>query len=288
MPAVHHLPYIPPYDWASVLGFLRLRAISGIERVDGDTWQRTFVLGGIEGVVKVSAGDGPFLCVHCEPRLAGPALADLTARVVRVFDLDFDPVAANAHLARDPRLAPLVAARPGLRVPGAWEPFETAVRAVLGQQISVTAAVALAARLVEQHGTPLQRPVAGLSHRFPQPSDMLDVDPGRMRMPGARARTLCALATAVAADPSLLAEGQPLDRIVSRLLAIRGIGEWTAQYIALRALRHPDAFPASDIGLLRAFADGQGNRPSPRALAEHAEGWRPWRGRAAQHLWTAG
>jgi len=208
--------------------------------------------------------------------------------VARAFGVEFDPAPATAHLARDPRLAPLLAARPGLRVPGAWDPFETAVRAILGQQVSVGAAVQLAGRLVEHYGTRLAASSLALGRVFPTPARLAAIDPGVMRMPGARARTIGNVAAAFMADPALLAFDRPLESTVAALRSIRGVGDWTAHYIALRALRQFDALPASDVGLLRAFVDDAGKRPSPREFETYAERWRPWRGYAAQHLWAAG
>jgi len=209
------------------------------------------------------------------------------ARLRRVFDLAADPQAIAKHLAKDPVLAPLVKKRPGLRVPGAWDGFELAIRAVLGQQISVAAAVALAARLVASHGEALKAPVGALTHLFPRPEVLAKVDLTNLGMPKSRAATLSALAAAVVLEPDVFGEQCGLEEAVQRLRAIRGVGEWTAQYIALRQLREPDAFPASDLGVLRALSDTHGRRPSVEQVLARAEGWRPWRAYAAQHLWAA-
>ena len=182
-------------------------------------------------------------------------------------------------------LAPLVAERPGLRVPGAWDGFEVAVRAILGQQITVVAAVNLAAKLVAEYGEPL-RPVygAGLTHIFPTPERIAQAH--LLGMPAARARALSAVAAAALADPNLFSPSQALEDAIAKLRSIRGIGEWTAQYIAMRVLREPDAFPAADIGLLRALTRAEEGRPGTGEVVERAEAWRPWRAYAAQHLWT--
>jgi AraC family transcriptional regulator of adaptative response / DNA-3-methyladenine glycosylase II len=188
-------------------------------------------------------------------------------------------------------LAPLVEARPGLRVPGAWDGFELAVRAILGQQITVAAASALAGKLVRTYGTKLpdiSGMPAGLTHVFPTPAQLAAADPVTLGMPGARAATLRSLASAVQADPTLFGPHGSLEEGIGRLVSLTGIGEWTAQYIAMRQLREPDAFPATDIGLLRAAADAAGRRPSPAGLLARAESWRPWRAYAALHLWAAG
>jgi 3-methyladenine DNA glycosylase/8-oxoguanine DNA glycosylase len=193
------------------------------------------------------------------------------------------------QLAEDRGLSELVRQRPGLRVPGAFDPFELAVRAVLGQQVSVAAASSLASRLVERFGEPFSSDsaVPGLSRLFPEPKVLAAADISVLGMPGSRAKAVSAVAAAVLRDPHLLQPGQGLDAAITRLMAVPGVGEWTAQYIALRALNETDAFPASDIGLQRALANGSGVRPSARELTARAEQWRPWRAYAAIHLWSA-
>jgi AraC family transcriptional regulator of adaptative response / DNA-3-methyladenine glycosylase II len=178
-------------------------------------------------------------------------------------------------------------ARPGLRVPGAWDGFELAVRAVLGQQITVSAAANLAGRLVAQHGKRLANPIGGLTHAFPRPKMLVNADLAPLGMPRSRAETLSAVASAAVANKHLFDATGGLDDAVRRLRAIRGIGEWTAQYIALRQLREPDAFPAADIALIRAMADREGYKRSASELLDRAESWRPWRAYAAQHLWAS-
>ena len=213
------------------------------------------------------------------------ALSAIAGRLRRVFDLAADPVAIGAHLSADPRLAPLVAAHPGLRVPGAWDGFELAVRAVLGQQITVGAATKLAGKLVAAYGEPFPSH-DGLTHVFPSPQKLAGMDLRPLGMPSSRASALSSLAAAFAADPRLSHNcARGLDDAILRLRALPGIGEWTAQYIAMRALREPDAFPASDIGLLRAMASSDGLRPTPVQLLAGAERWRPWRAYAVLHLW---
>jgi len=278
------LPYRSPYDWSALRAFLAARAIPGVERVSDEGYARTIALDGAAGTIRVAPGAGAWLTATIRfPRLA--ALPGIIARIRRVFDLAADPTAIGAQLAEDAVLAPLVAARPGLRVPGGWDGFELAVRAVLGQQITVAAATGLAGKLVRAYGTP--HAADGLTHLFPRPERLMDADIASLGMPRSRARTLSALARAVVADPQLFGARRSLDEAIQRLRALDGIGEWTAQYIAMRQLREPDAFPAADIGLLRAMADGQGRRPTPQALLARAERWRPWRAYAALHLWAA-
>lgn len=280
------LRYHPPYDWAAMLEFLRRRAILGIEHVTTDSYARTIEVDGAQGtvVVRHARENALRVTVRCRRLQALPAII---ARLRRVFDLAADPLPIAAHLAKDPTLAPLIKMRPGLRVPGAWDGFELAIRAVLGQQITVTAAAGLAGRLVAAFGERLAEPAGDLTHVFPRPEAMASGDMSRLGMPRSRAATLVAVAAAAAADPHLFDATGELDDAVRRLRAIRGIGEWTAQYIALRQLREPDAFPAADLGLMRAMAGENQSRPSAAELLDRAEIWRPWRAYAAQHLWAA-
>jgi AraC family transcriptional regulator, regulatory protein of adaptative response / DNA-3-methyladenine glycosylase II len=284
------LGYRPPYDWPAMASFLKARAIPGVEVVSSDRYARTIEIDGVHGVVAVEpASDNALRVAIRFSRLS--ALPTIIARLRRVFDLAADPQAINAQLAEDLVLAPLIAARPGLRVPGAWDGFELAVRAVLGQQITVAAAVGLAGKLVARYGRPLTGTglaTAGLTHVFPRPEHLASADLTVLGMPRMRAATLTSLASAVVADPQVLGAGRSLTECVMQLRELPGIGEWTAQYIAMREMRESDAFPAGDICLLRALTDSEGERPTSRALLARAERWRPWRAYAAQHLWAAG
>jgi AraC family transcriptional regulator of adaptative response / DNA-3-methyladenine glycosylase II len=280
------LRYKPPYDWEAMLAYLRERAIEGVEEVVAGTYRRTVSHEGRLGTVEVRheparsnlAVTVRFPCVR--------ALPAILARVRRVFDVGADIERIGAHLSRDPFLAKLVAQRPGLRAPGGWDGFELAVRAVLGQQVTVVAARKLAGQLVALCGEAQADGAAPLSRTFPSPERVCAADLGPLGMPGARKAALKSLAEAAVADPQLFRPFGTIEEAIARLRSIRGIGEWTAQYIALRALRETDAFPASDIGLLRGAARGKGERPTPAALLRQAEPWRPWRAYAAQHLWA--
>jgi AraC family transcriptional regulator of adaptative response / DNA-3-methyladenine glycosylase II len=282
------LPYAPPYDWDAIIGFLAARTIAGIEFVDdARRYHRAVAMDGAQGTVSVEPDErGRGLRVRIGfPRVT--SIAAIVSRVRRAFDLSADPRAIGEHLAADPLLAPLVARRPGLRVPGAWDGFEVGIRAILGQQITVTAAMKLAAKLVAQFGDPMDTPAGSrLTRTFPSPEALAQADLRSLGMPGARAEALSSLAAAAAADRSLFSPSQTLEAAVTRLRSLRGIGEWTAQYIAMRALREPDAFPAADIGLMRALARPLGSRPNAVAILARAEAWRPWRAYAAQHLWS--
>jgi AraC family transcriptional regulator, regulatory protein of adaptative response / DNA-3-methyladenine glycosylase II len=281
------LRYHPPYDWPAMLEFLRRRAIPGVEIVSDGRYLRSVQLDNVQGTVAVQPADGNALRATVRfPKLS--ALPAIIARLRRVFDLSADPLAITAHLAEDPALAPLVKARPGLRVPGAWDGFELAIRAVLGQQITVTGAVRLAGRLVAAHGKRLAEPEGGLTHLFPLPAALAKANLASLGMPRSRAATLSAVAAAAVADPHLFDATRGLEDAVRQLRSIRGVGEWTAQYIALRQLREPDAFPAADVGLMRALASQERRAYSSTQLLERANVWRPWRAYAAQHLWAAG
>jgi AraC family transcriptional regulator of adaptative response / DNA-3-methyladenine glycosylase II len=283
------LPFSAPYDWRAILEFLEARAIPGVEAVSGGRYRRTFALAGATGLVEVYEAPGETHLLATIHTSDVKALGPIVARLRRLFDLDADIAAVDEHLARDRALARGVRDRPGIRVPGAFDPFELAVRAVLGQQVSVRAATTFAGRLVAAHG--LVRPGTTPSGAgfptilFPTPVALASADLTAIGLTKARAATLSSLAAACASRPALLESSEKLEDTLEALCALPGIGPWTAQYIAMRALREPDAFPASDLGLLRAMETKAG-RPTPAALAERAEAWRPWRAYAALRLWT--
>jgi AraC family transcriptional regulator of adaptative response / DNA-3-methyladenine glycosylase II len=283
------LPYKPPFDWDAILAFLAPRAIPGVETVEGNAYARTITFYGAKGAIIARPAETGRLAITVRfPKLE--ALPAIVARVRRLFDLAADPLAIGEHLAKDPHLAPLVAARPGLRVPGAWDGLEVGVRAILGQQITVAAAIRIAGRIAVAYGEPLEEPVPdfpGLTRVFPSAEALTAADLSGLPMPRTRSSSLSALAAAVAADPRLFGPRASLEEAIATLRRLPGIGEWTAQYIAMRELREPDAFPAADIGLMRAMAGEAGVRPTPAVLAARAESWRPWRAYAAMHLWIA-
>lgn len=281
------LPYRAPYDWHTILSFLAARAIPNVEHVTPDAYARTITFTGEHGTIRVTHGEGDTLNVTVDfPRVQ--FLPVIIARIRRVFDLAADPSVIGAHLREDPKLAPLVAARPGLRVPGAWDGFELAVRAILGQQITVGAATRLAGILANTFGEKIANPQSpNLTRIFPSAETIAKADLSVLGMPRARIKSLSSLAAAVAADPQIFGARRGLDEAITQLRGLSGIGEWTAQYIAMRELREPDAFPASDIGLLRAMEGKDGKRPTPAWLLARAEKWRPWRAYAALHLWAS-
>jgi AraC family transcriptional regulator of adaptative response / DNA-3-methyladenine glycosylase II len=283
------LAYRAPYDWPAIVDYLAARAIEGVEAVSAEAYARTLEVDGARGLVVVRPASGATL--EAEIRISRlQALPGVIARIRRVFDLSADPAQIGAHLTLDPALAPLVAARPGLRAPGAWDGFELAVRAILGQQVTVVAARTLAGRLTAAHGERLDDPAAAaleLNRLFPTPERLAEADVAAIGLPRARGAAIAALAGRAAADPALFSPRADLTSAVAALAALPGVGEWTAQYIALRALREPDAFPHADLGLIRALAGPDGLRPSATQVLARAEAWRPWRAYAAQHLWAA-
>jgi AraC family transcriptional regulator of adaptative response / DNA-3-methyladenine glycosylase II len=285
------LRYRPPYDWDSMLSFLQERAISGIELVENGTYLRTIGIDGLTGSVQVThRPDHQSLCVTVRfPHVQ--SLPAVISRVRRVFDLGADIETIDTHLSLDPLLAPFVAQRPGLRAPGGWDGFELGVRAILGQQVTVAAARRLAGQLVASHGDRVSPEFVSdprLTHVFPDAQRLAAAESIEVGMPAARRSALKELAEAALADPNLFRSFGTIEEAIARLRKIRGVGEWTAQYIALRALRETDAFPAADIGLLRGAAMLDGAKPTVHDLMLRSELWRPWRAYAAQHLWAAG
>lgn len=274
------LAWRPPCDAAGLLGFHARRALPGVEQIEGLTLRRTLALPSAQGPVQGWLAcrlvpERHELWLEPSPGLA-PALGSLLQRVRQAFDIDADPARI------DPVLAPL-GAPPGLRLPGSFDGFETAVRVILGQQVTVKAARTLAQRLVGCFGTPITTPHPGLERLFPDAATLAGADPdalGRLGIVRQRVRALQALAAEVAAGRLTLHPGAPLQPTLDALRALPGIGDWSAQLIAMRALAWPDAYPASDIGLLNALGTRDVAEASHRAAA-----WRPWRAYAVIALW---
>ncbi|MGD8377384.1 MAG: AlkA N-terminal domain-containing protein, partial [Acidobacteriota bacterium] len=280
-----HLPYRPPLDWGQFVAYLELRALPGVEAIDASGYRRAVRGRNGPGLLEVSPVPSAdrlrlHVVVDGESDLIG-----IVERVRRLFDLETDPAPIAAHLRRDPILRPRVDARPGLRVPGAFDPLEVAVRAVLGQQVTVRGATTIAGRLVRRFGEPLATPRAGLTHLFPSPETLAEADLAALGMPGRRAAAIRGLAAAVARGTLDLSAMATREEAVRALAALPGLGSWTAEYVALRAMACPDAFPAGDLGLRKAVST-TGEPASARELAVRAESWRPWRGYAAMHLWS--
>jgi AraC family transcriptional regulator of adaptative response / DNA-3-methyladenine glycosylase II len=276
------LAYRPPYDWESLLAFLRARAIAGIETVDESSYRRTLAIErrkvrAVGWIAVTQTSRRNTLCIHVSASLAAVVPAVL-ARVRHAFDLACDPAPIAACLGK------LAHDHPGLRVPGTFDGFELAVRAILGQQVSVAGARTLLGRLVSAFGTPLTREAAGgLTHAFPDAATLAASDVEQLRSIGltvARARTLRELAGAVARGDIALTVGADVERTRKALELIPGIGSWTSSYIAMRALGWPDAFPDNDLAVLRALGETRAAR-----ARERSEAWRPWRAYAVMHLW---
>jgi len=271
---VLRLVHREPYDAASIFGFLAARAVVGVEEAGPSTYSRVVTTAHGPGVVSLAPGSA-----HLVARLSIPDLSDLggvVARLRRLFDLDADPGAVDDVLRADAMLGPLVSARPGLRVPGAVDGFEIAVRAVLGQQVSVAGARTIAGRLCGALGEPLAEPSGSLTHAFPTARAVADADLSGLGLTGGRVRALRALATEVAAGRLVLGPGADRDEARAGLLAVPGIGPWTAGYVAMRALSDPDGWPEADL-ILRRWVLAHGAEP---------DRWRPWRAYAAMHLWA--
>jgi len=280
---VLRLAFRPPYDWVQVRDFLATRAVPGLERVGECGYARMVACDGGPALVQVRAIDDQN-ALELRVRGAAPSLLfQLSSTARRVFDLAADPARIELAFKQDPLLAPLVRRRPGLRIPGVWDPFECAVRAVVGQQVSVAAGCTIVARLVARLGRPVSCGVDGLTHLFPSPDALASQDLDGLGLPRARLAALRALAHAVAGGLDLTG---PAEEVVDALAALPGIGAWTAQYVALRALGEPDVFPAADLVLRRVAAGGE-EPLTARALEARAEAWRPWRSYATLHLWRA-
>jgi AraC family transcriptional regulator of adaptative response / DNA-3-methyladenine glycosylase II len=276
---VFRLHFRPPYHWQGMLAFLAPRTTPGVEVVENGAYRRTISLNGRDGHFEVSLDQTrPALIVRIE--FGDPhSLFFIIERIRAMFDLTADWSAIVQNLRTDPVLATRVEADPGLRVPGCWNGFELATRAILGQQITVKGATALTGKLVSSFGKTFSA-ASGLSHLFPPPEVLADGKLASIGMPGTRAETVRRLARAVC-DGKIKFEGVvDSDAFLNQLCEIPGIGKWTAQYIAMRALGEPDAFPSSDLGLLRAMS-----LSNSRELEHRAETWRPWRAYAAMYLW---
>jgi AraC family transcriptional regulator of adaptative response / DNA-3-methyladenine glycosylase II len=298
------LPYRPPIDLDRMLAFLAARAIPGVESVDDGWYRRTVLLPNGTGILSLRSildSKAPSGQAHVECDLRLTDMRDLTAAVQRcrrLLDLDADPEPIAAALSADPVIGPLAVACPGRRVPGHVDGDELAIRAVLGQQVSVAAAKRLGARLAAAYGKPLEQPEGTLTHCFPTVGTLAAADPATLPMPRSRAGALVGLATALASGDLSLDPGADRERAAAQLLTLPGIGPWTVSYIRMRALSDPDAFLPTDVGVLEALArlgavpDGAtptkaaARAAAAKTAAELAGNWRPWRSYAVQHLWA--
>jgi AraC family transcriptional regulator of adaptative response / DNA-3-methyladenine glycosylase II len=274
-----YLHFRPPFAWHQLLEFFARRSIPGVEAVESGSYSRTIALNGSFGTFRASMAAGSSAI---EVRISFPEprwLYHIIERVRQIFDLTADPHEIGAHLSIDSLLSGRIKALPGLRVPGCWDGFELAVRAVLGQQISIAGARTLAGRMVESFGTRIGDGVP-LTHLFPRPESLTEADIASIGLPKARAETIRMLACNVREKRISFGSIQNPDEFRSRLLDIPGIGAWTAEYIAMRALGDPDAFPANDLGLKRSLS-----LEDEVEVAKRAESWRPWRAYAVMYLW---
>ena len=272
-----------PFDGDALLTFLAARAVPGVEAVEGATYRRSLRLARGLGVVSITVSGATVSCALTLDDVADAQAA--VQRTRRLLDLDCDPATIRDQLAADPLLAPLVQKRPGLRAPGHPDGTELLVRAVLGQQVSVAGARTLASRLVAAHGEPLAKPVGGVTHAFPSAATIAGLSPTDFAMPRARGAALIDACAKIADGTLVLDAGSDRAEAVAALQAVRGIGPWTAGYVAMRALGDPDVFLPTDLGVHHAL-EALGADATPRGAAALAEAWRPWRTYALHHLWA--
>jgi AraC family transcriptional regulator of adaptative response / DNA-3-methyladenine glycosylase II len=278
------LAFRPPYDWETVLQFLGARAIPGVEWVEEQQYRRTVKIGEMVGTLQVvHQPQKNSLLLTISPNLSR-GLIQIVDRVRSLFDLRADPMEISHHLAQDARLAPLVERRPGLRVPGAWDGFEVAVRAIVGQQVSVKGATTLIGRLAAVGGDLVETADEHLTHLFPTPLQLSQADLTGLGLTGQRIMAIQALAQAVRDGELLLGTAVSLDELINQLVQLPGIGDWTAHYMAMRVFGEPDAFPAGDLVLRKVL--GNGTAVPAKEIQQMAEPWRPWRAYAAMHLWV--
>lgn len=279
------LAYRPPFDWQGMLGFFQARAIPGVECVENGVYHRTIRINETTGMISVTHADKENALLLAIALSTSRDLMPLVERVRRMFDLDANMMEIHKVLAADPILKKVVRKQPGLRLPGVWDPFEVAVRAVVGQQISVKGARTVIGRIAAKAGPQFESAdQPGLTHFFPTARELSTAELGRIGMPIKRVETIKVLSRAVACGEISLHVKGSLENFIKKLTRIPGIGDWTAQYIAMRALDEPDAFPAADLGLIKALQQGD-KRPTPKQILKKSEEWRPWRAYAAIYLW---
>jgi AraC family transcriptional regulator of adaptative response / DNA-3-methyladenine glycosylase II len=279
------LAYRPPFDWPALLDYFRRRAIAGVESVDGSAYRRSFCLNGQPGWLSVQHAPDRHavrLEVHCATL---ELLMPIVWRVRRMFDLDADPLALESLFRSDRRLGRPWVRHNGVRVPVAWDAFEFAVRAIVGQVVSVAAATTLMGRIADTFSEELALPAPkGIEKVFPGPTGLQNVQMRTLGLTRSKVKAIAAISRAIidgALDPQTTAN---LDHFVQRCTALPGIGDWTAQTIAMRGMGHPDAFPAGDLGIVKALSAG-GRALKPAQIRQLAERWRPWRSYAAMLLW---
>ncbi|MFN0302910.1 MAG: DNA-3-methyladenine glycosylase 2 [Burkholderiales bacterium] len=284
------VPFTKPFGWPALLAFLGPRAFPGVEVVTATRYRRVLSIGDTPVIIDATcdAKDAfVMLSIQSGKRSIVPRMIE---HATRFFDLRNDPRVIAKHLSRDNVLKGALAKAKGLRIPGAWSPFELAVRAILGQQVSVKAATTFAGRLVSTYGAPLPLttdPAGELVRTFPSPAALAHADLTSIGLIRTRAKWISGLASTLVEHPGFFDRMQSLDQAIGELTRLPGIGQWTAHYIAMRALREPDAFPTGDLGLIRAYGQLSGKSVTARELDRIADGWRPWRAYAAMHLWMS-
>jgi AraC family transcriptional regulator of adaptative response / DNA-3-methyladenine glycosylase II len=277
------LPFRRPFDWASIIAFLKPRAIPGVEIVTETSYKRTIEIAGASGILTVRPdGAGSRLVVHLQTG-SYEGLAQTVERVRRIFDLSADPIQIASHLSRDPRLRGFIRLRPGLRVPGVWDGFEAAVLAVLGQTLTTSGPKRLVARFVQMFGTPFEAPTRGLAYLFPRPEVLAHADLSKAGIDARCAITIRKLTSSTIRGHLRFATTRTLEQAVSEVRAICSVDESTANYIAMRAFGEPDAFPSKEPGLGRILGK-PGPFVSEAQALTMAERWRPWRAYAAMHV----
>ena len=287
-PLTVRLPYRSPFNWDAMLGFFAHRATPGVESVSGDTYRRTISVNSEHGVVEVRSGTQPGFLTMTLNGVGTGALFEVIQRMREVFDLDAPVGEIGVVLGRDRGLRAHLRRHPGIRVPGAWNGFELTIRAILGQQVSVKAATTLAGRIAARYGEPLAVAgdgVSGLSRVFPSADRLRLARLNNLGLVGSRAETIRRVAAATAEGRVSFDPAQDPDAFCAELCSIKGVGDWTAQYVAMRVLKYPDAFPATDLGLLKALMHPE--RATPAVMRQRAEAWRPWRAYAAMLMWNS-
>ena len=283
------LSYRPPYNWPALVPFLKARAIPGVEVVDQYRYRRTIKIEGTAGVITVRYVKGQRHLLLYVPPVFSRSLLQIAEQMRTMFDLRADPAVISDHLGQDRQLAVLMKNQPGVRIPGTWDGFELAVRAILGQQVSVRAANTLAGRLVAAYGEPVPaNEDEKLAYLFPTPARLAEAPLAEMGVMPPRAQAIRVLARAVLDGALAFETAAGLEEVLETLTALPGIGPWTANYIAMRAFSEPDAFPAGDLGLRRAAARMDPSLNTAARLRRHADTWRPWRAYAAVQLWLSG
>lgn len=279
---VLRLPFRPPLDWPALLSYLKAREISGVEMIDGSRYCRSIRTEKSRGIIMAALSEKD---AHLELTLQiedTGGLMNIVRRVGRIFDLGADPMFITGHLQKDPGLVPIISAFPGLRIPGGWDNFEIAIRTVIGQQISIRAANTITRRLVRRYGTPIDDSfVHGITSLFPTPHDLAGADLTGTGITAKRAETISTLAKKVAKGEIVLEGIVHTEKVKNSLMEVPGIGGWTAEYIAMRALREPDAFPAADLALKRELQE----MARQQKAVDRPDIWRPWRAYAAMYLW---